>query len=240
MATLTYRTVKNALVDRIREEILQGTYPPGQHLRLEELARRFGVSHMPIREALRHLEAEGIVTNIPHKGTFVTRLTAAEMEDIYDIRSTLEALATRLAVPRLTPEVLAELEQILEAMDGAMDALPTFIMLNHRFHMTLYSASGRRHLCELLRTLRYRMHHYMYTLRAHTSDLAPVQQEHRAILAACRAGDAEEAARRVRDHVAQVGQAIIQSMVQAEAQDGAGTPPDPRNPCPWVPGSATP
>lgn len=211
-----HRTVKNALVEEIRDEILRGTYQPGQRLRLNDLAQRFDVSNMPVREALRHLESEGIVTNIPHKGAYVTRLSVDEMQDIYDIRATLEALATRLAVPRMTPATMHELERLVAAMDEQMETVATFIKLNHQFHMTLYAASQRTHLCQLIRTLRYRMHHYMFAFKTQLGDMAQIQAEHRAIMAACAAGEADRAARLVEAHVASVGQAIIQHMRQAE------------------------
>ena len=110
MATLSLpRTVKEQLADHLRDEIVRGTFEPGERLRLEDIASRFEVSTMPVREALRDLESEGLVTIYPHRGAVVTELTAEEMEDIYDIRATLEAMATRLAVPRMTESICEEL-----------------------------------------------------------------------------------------------------------------------------------
>ena len=211
-----HRTVKNALVAEIRDEILRGTYQPGQRLRLNELAERFEVSNMPVREALRHLETEGIVTNIPHKGAVVARLSADEMQDIYDIRIALETLATRLAVPRMSDETIVALEGWIAAMDEQMDTVATFIKLNHSFHETLYAASGRKLLCEMIENLRYRMHHYMHAFKLELGDMAQIQAEHRQILAACAAGDADLAATLIHDHVAAVGRAIVEYTRQDE------------------------
>jgi len=211
-----HRTVKNALVAEIRDEILRGTYQPGQRLRLNELAERFEVSNMPVREALRHLETEGIVTNIPHKGAVVARLSADEMQDIYDIRIALETLATRLAVPRMTDETIVALDGWIAAMDEQMNTVATFIKLNHGFHETLYAASRRKLLCEMIENLRYRMHHYMHAFKLELGDMAQIQAEHRQILAACAARDADLAAALIHDHVAAVGRAIIEHMRQDE------------------------
>jgi len=89
MKSSILRTVKDALVENLRDEIIRGDLVPGQYLRLEEIAPRFDVSTMPVREALRDLEAEGLVTIFPHRGAIVTQLSADELQDIYDIRATL-------------------------------------------------------------------------------------------------------------------------------------------------------
>ena len=202
--------MKISLVDTLRDEIIRGDLVPGQYLRLEEIAARFDVSTMPVREALRDLESEGLVTIYPHRGAIVTELTAEDLQDIYDIRATLEAMATRLAMPRMTKATYEELEYIIEQMDGQLGHVATLVKLNHQFHSTLYAKSGRRHLCELNRTLRYRTQHYLHAYMDDLGSMALAQEEHRAILEACRGGDAEKAAALVGEHVAEVGRAIIE------------------------------
>jgi DNA-binding GntR family transcriptional regulator len=216
--------VKDALVENLRDEIVRGDLVPGQYLRLEEIARRFDVSTMPVREALRDLEAEGLVTSFPHRGTTVTKLSADELQDIYDIRVALEEMATRLAVPRLTEDTLAELTSLVEQMENHQGHVATAVKLNHQFHLTLYAASGRTHLCELNRMLRYRTQHYLhlFTIEVEMDNFRQTQGEHRAILAACKRGDAEQAAVIVRDHVGQVGRAIIEYVrLRDESADAA-------------------
>jgi DNA-binding GntR family transcriptional regulator len=211
MATLPLpRTVKEQLADLLRDEIVRGTFEPGEHLRLEDIAARFEVSTMPVREALRDLESEGLVTIYPHRGAVVTELTAEDIEDIYDIRATLEAMATRLSVPRMTEAICEELASIVEQMDGQLGHVASLVKLNHQFHSTLYTASGRRHLCDLNHTLRYRTQHYLHAYMDDLGSMALAQGEHRAILRACQQGNAEEAAAMVGEHVNKVGQAIIE------------------------------
>ena len=217
------RTVKEALVENLRDEIVRGDYVPGQYLRLEEIAARFDVSTMPVREALRDLEAEGLVTVFPHRGTSVTELSADELQDIYDIRVALEGMATRLAVPRMTEEILAELSSLVDQMENHQGRVATLVKLNHRFHSTLYAASGRAHLCELNRMLRNRTQHYLhlYTVETAMGNLRQTHAEHQDILEACRRGDAEQAAAIIREHVAQVGSAIIEYARQRDESTGA-------------------
>ncbi len=211
MTTLSLtRTLKDSLVDYLRDDIVRGTYAPGEYLRLEDIAARFDVSTMPVREALRDLEAEGLVTIFPHRGALVTELSAEELEDIYDIRATLEAMATHLAVARMTEDTCRELAAIVESMDEQFGHVARLVQLNHQFHSTLYAASGRRHLCDLNRTLRYRTQHYLHAYIEDSGSMALAQEEHRAILEACRQGDAEKAASLVGNHVAEVGQAIVE------------------------------
>lgn len=212
------RTVKEVLVENLRDEIVRGDFAPGQYLRLEEIAARFDVSTMPVREALRDLEAEGLVTIFPHRGAIVTQLSADELQDIYDIRVTLEEMATRLAVPLMTKATLSELTSLVEQMENHVDDIAMQVKLNHQFHLALYAASDRRHLCELNRMLRYRVQHYLhlFTVEVEAGHLPRTQEEHRAILAACERGDAALAATIMHDHVAQVGRAIVEYVRQRD------------------------
>ncbi|MGD9100781.1 MAG: GntR family transcriptional regulator, partial [Anaerolineae bacterium] len=129
--------MKEALVETLRDEIIRGDFVPGQYLRLEEIATRFDVSTMPVREALRDLEAEGLVTIFPHRGATVTQLSADELQDIYDIRVALEEMATRLAVPLVTEATLTELTTLVERMENHVGDVATLVKLNHQFHLTL-------------------------------------------------------------------------------------------------------
>jgi DNA-binding GntR family transcriptional regulator len=217
------RTVKDSLVETLRDEIIRGDLVPGQYLRLEEIAARFDVSTMPVREALRDLEAEGMVTIFPHRGAIVTQLSADELQDIYDIRTTLEEMATRLAVPFVTKAILTELTSLIEQIENHLGDVATLVKLNHQFHLTLYAASGRRHLCELIRMLRYRSQHYLhvYTAEVDVGHLPQTPGEHRAILEACKRGDAEQAAALTREHVAEAGRVIVEHARQRDESAAA-------------------
>jgi len=181
-------TVKKALVEKLRDEIIRGDLIPGQHLRLEEIASRLEV----------------------------TRLSTENLQDIYDIRTILEEMATRLSVPNLTNDTITQLGVIIDQMDNHLGELVTLVNLNHNFHNTLYAASGRRHLCELTSLLRRRTQHYLHAFITDLGGMPRAQVEHRAILEACRTGDAEEAAHIMHEHVMKVGQSIIEYVQRTE------------------------
>ena len=123
MLALSQLTVKNVLVQRIRDEIIRGHFSPGERLPLRDLAKQFNVSTQPIRQALSELEAEGLVKSEARKGAFVTSLTPAELDDIYEIRATLEAMATKVAVSHLTDGTLDRLDQLIVEIDRSMAVL---------------------------------------------------------------------------------------------------------------------
>jgi DNA-binding GntR family transcriptional regulator len=204
------RTVKAALAEQIRDEIIEGRLPPGKKLRLEELADHFDVSTMPVREALLELEAEGLVTITPRRGAVVTRLGADDLEDIYDIRTNLEEMAIRLSVPRITEKTLADLGHYVQEMGANFQDGVNYTKLNHQFHLAIYEASGRRHLCELIEVLRRRTQHYVHAHIGEMGRLSESREDHRAILEACQLGDADLAARIMRRHLSRVGQELVE------------------------------
>ena len=218
MASQLHRTVKSTLVEELRDAIILGEYVPGQHLRLEDIATRFDISTTPVREALRDLEVEGLVTIFPHRGAVVTQLSADDLLDIYEVRATLEEMATRLAVPNIDEATLAQLELYIEQMDNHLGELTTLVKMNHTFHFTLYCASGRRHLCELTSILRRRTQHYLHAYISDLGGMPVAQEEHRAVIDACRSGETELAARIIYEHVTHVGNSIIEYVRQQESE----------------------
>lgn len=202
-------TVKDLLVKEIRNEIIRGNLRPGARLRLRDLADQFKVSTQPIREALSELEAEGLVQAAPRKGAVVTVLTAAELVDLYEIRATLEAMATKTAVPHITRATRTALADIITAMDDHMGEVVELVTLNKQFHLKLYEASGRKHLCELISTLRNRTSHYLHAYMIDLGGMPLAQDEHRAILEACETKDTETAASIMYNHVLKAGDGII-------------------------------
>lgn len=210
------RTVRTALAEYLREAILLGEFCPGQTLRLEEIAKRFDVSTTPVREALSDLADEGLVTIFPHRGATVTRFSPEDLQDIYEIRATLEAMAARLAVPCLSLETLASLQSIVEQIDNHSGELVTLVKLNHEFHLTLYSASGRHHLCDLIKMLRYRTQHYLHAYISDLGGMPQAQVDHREVVEACKQGNADQAASVIYEHVIKVGRSLIEFVQQQD------------------------
>lgn len=184
----------------LREAILRGILTAGQQLRQDEIARELGVSHIPVREALRQLEAEGLVRLRPYRGFEVSELSPEEVEELYEIRIPLECQALRLALPHLTEEDVRRAEQVLDAID-AEDDPSVWSELNTEFHAVLYAPSRRQRLLNLIRTLRTNVDRYLrlYISVMHRKQFS--QREHRRILDAVRKRDETEALRALEEHL---------------------------------------
>lgn len=195
-----FRTATEFIEAALRDAILSGALPGGAPLRQEDIAAAFGVSRMPVREALRQLEARALVEFHPHRGAVVTVISASDMADLSAIRTALEPAALRASLPNLTPADLDLAAELVAEMDTETDA-GRMGELNRRFHMTLYARCGlprllalvEQHLAAVDRTLRFQFAALDYA--------EPSQDEHHALLAACRAGDADTACRLVTEHV---------------------------------------
>ncbi|MGB9593190.1 MAG: GntR family transcriptional regulator [Anaerolineae bacterium] len=208
----TYRTLQELVTDRIREAILRGWLKPGERLDQAEIAERFQVSRMPVREALRTLEAEGLVKFYPHRGVEVCELSPEEIEEIYQIRIALESMAVQLAVARFNEEADQRLSALLQEMEEVADDPPAWTTLNYRFHQELYALSGRARLCGIIESLRNTVQPYVARDVSHPARARVAMQEHREILEACRAGDANRAAERIAQHLKHVCDSLIASL----------------------------
>ena len=212
------KTIKNSLVLELRDEIVRGTFEPGEWLRLEALAERFEVSTMPIREALSVLEAEGIIRIHPHKGAQVTKFEAAELLEIYELRAMLERHATIKSVPLMTEESFVALEKInaqVSQLRSSFD-FASFAKLNMEFHTTLYANSGQTHLCTTIRSLRSRVQHYLHKYVESTQNVLTREPDHLQIVELARQGKSLEAAEVVYQHVYSAGVFISKLMLEGE------------------------
>jgi DNA-binding GntR family transcriptional regulator len=202
-APLENRTLREQVIDHLREEILSSRLAPGTELGEMALARSLGISRGPLREALGQLTAEGLVTIVPRRGAVVTRLTRREFIDAYQVREALESLALRLAVSRLSAQEKAELHRMCDQMEREAERGNTkrFLQINGEFHGLLVHASGNRKLEAVHGQLIAQMGRLMSKSAELRGGLVQSAAEHRAILAAIDAGDAERAARLLEDHI---------------------------------------
>jgi DNA-binding GntR family transcriptional regulator len=191
---------KESIVDSLRAEILRGALKGGQVLRQDEIAARFGVSKIPIREALVQLKAEGLVTFYPNRGAFVSELSAVEADEIYVMRIALETAVLMRAIPHLTITRLKQAEEILDAIDRE-ENIARWGELNWEFHATLYSPAGLPRLMDTIQTLHSNIARYLVLYLAGMDYQKKSQQEHRALLKACRHGESEKAATILEGHL---------------------------------------
>ncbi|NTX26742.1 GntR family transcriptional regulator [Burkholderia pyrrocinia] len=197
----------DSVTEQLRTLILNGSLGIGVQLKQEVLAKRFGVSRIPVREALRRLEAEGLVTHAPHQGSVVASRSVHELLEILDMRVGLESRALVLAIPRMTPAVFEEAEAIIARYD-ASDMPREWSDLNLEFHMCLYRPCERP---RLLKTIESLVRGVDIQLRAHQSSAAgrkSPQSEHRAILDACIARDVRRARELLETHIEHTQQVL--------------------------------
>lgn len=199
-------SLRDRVLESIRDGILNGKYQEHEELRETTLAKELGVSRTPVREALRQLALEGLVTIVPNKGAYVTGITQKDVEDIYMIRSMLEGLCTRWAVENVTEEQIQELEETLLLAEFHLGHGNTEQMteLDGKFHQILYQASKSRIMEHVLTDF----HKYVQMSRrisVRKEDRAEKSlTEHKAIFEAIRRRDPEQAEKLAHAHVMSV------------------------------------
>jgi DNA-binding GntR family transcriptional regulator len=214
-----FRTATEYVESTLKEAILSGALPGGAPLRQEDLAATFGLSRMPIREALRQLEAQALIDFFPHRGAVVTAISPGEAADHYAIRAALEPAALRLSTPNLDQADLARAAELVAEMDAEADQ-SRLGELNRRFHMTLYARAERPRLLALVdqhlaAADRYLRFHLAVLGRSHLS-----QDEHRGLIAACAAHDIERACAILSGHI-QAADRNLQEFLKSRRGDRA-------------------
>jgi DNA-binding GntR family transcriptional regulator len=190
------------VADFLRTAILDGSIGPGEWIRQEEVAERFGASRLPVREALRILEAEGLTEHEQNKGARVPRLDRHEVEVIYQMRERLEPLALGESIPHLDEADLAHLEEVQERIEANTD-VATFLALDREFHLVSYAGCPIDQLTGMVTRLWNSTQHYR---RAFVSLSGPgrmwvVNAEHRLLLDALRRRDTTDAERYLSGHI---------------------------------------
>lgn len=194
------QTVAEQIAGTLREAIARGVLQSGTILRQDELAGRFGFSRMPIRDALRLLESEGLVTIHPTRGASVARMDGVEIAEIYAVRELLETDALRLSCPLLTDRDFAKAAMILDKIDAEPE-VGLWGGLNREFHLGLYRACGNGRLLGLIEAQHKAADRYVRVLLSSLDYRLRSQREHREMLAACRERDAEKAVTLLRAHL---------------------------------------
>ncbi len=220
---LPRRSLPSAIAERLRDKILRGELRDGVQLRQHAIAEEFEVSRIPVREAFRQLEAEGLITIIEHRGAVVSALSPDEIQEYFDIRAALECAILRYAVPRLTDDTLARAEKILEEYDAALSSEADFDVwgkLHWRFHSTLYASAGRARFMSLIKMInnhadRYIRLHILFSRDAHRH----ARDEHRALLELCRKRDTDAASHLLNEHITKAGREMKEFIEREQSGD---------------------
>lgn len=227
MAPIQRQTVASMTVTALRERILRGDFPDGDPLRQDALADELGVSRIPVREALRQLEAEGLVTFSPHRGAVVSTLSLEEIQELFELRADIESDLLGRAIPRMTTE---QLERAIEVVDEFDDALAAeeatrWGPLNWQFHAALYAPANRTLTMGVLQKLHQHSDRYfrMQVLLARGGERA--NEEHRAIAAAVCRKDITLACDLMHAHILGAGSSLVAWLQEQRSEDGAATTP---------------
>ena len=196
-------SLRGKVFNKLREDILSGIYRESEELKENTIATELGVSRTPVREALRQLELEGLVTMVPNKGAYVTGITSKDMHDIYMIRSYLEGLCARWACEHITQPQIEALEEVLYLSEfhAKKNHNEQMVELDNKFHDLIYDASGSK----ILRHVLSDFHHYVERIRKITlampSRASQASQEHASILDAIKKRDGDLAEQLAYEHI---------------------------------------
>jgi DNA-binding GntR family transcriptional regulator len=206
------QSLSDAVVDRIRAAIWSGVYAPGDRLVERRLAHEFGISHIPLREALARLTEEGLVEKPPRRGARVASLTPRMLEEVSSLRVVLEQFVVRRLKDRFTDEAHAELQEIVDRMVEAAEKhdLVRVHELDQQFHQRLWEQTDHTLLVELAAQMRSRTSHFY---RAAAASLGPDEvrrhaDSHQQLLDVIASGDRRAAERAMQQHVEQAAQRI--------------------------------
>jgi DNA-binding GntR family transcriptional regulator len=222
-AKLQVRSLRHDIAEAIRQAIRERRLPPGARILETDLAKRFSVSRQPVREAIRMLEYEGLLTSVPNRGTFVTRVTVEDSIAICDVREELEGLAARLAVRNFTADDRERLEAIPAKMRGAARAgdLNRLVELDLELHDLIVARSDHRLLQDVLASIAvYSRGFIVHTKAYYDADLAQVADSHERLVTEVLSGDPRRAEAAAQEHIREAA-ARLQRLREEQQQNAS-------------------
>jgi DNA-binding GntR family transcriptional regulator len=209
-----HQTLREKILETIRDSILKGSLKPGERVSEPELAERFGISRTPIREAFRQLESEGYLQVIPRKGAVVASLSERDVEEFYAIKIILEGFAARMAAEKLSDKDIERLEAINQRLQKLADEgdVKNFFKVHDEFHEVFIKASGNEKLLELINQLVMKFKRLRLASLSQPGRMDVSVKEHEQLIDAFKKHDGHSADSLVR-HTATIGaEALIDSM----------------------------
>jgi DNA-binding GntR family transcriptional regulator len=208
---ITRQSVPESLRDLLQERILSGEFKEGDALIQDAIAGEYNVSRMPVREALRQLEAYGLVSMRTHKGAVVTTIPTEQIEELFELRAMLECELLGRALPRMTDGDLAEARAILvqlEASFAGQDAA-NWGRLNWAFHRRLYSPADRVRTLAIVQGINLQTERYIRVHLVMTDGLAEAEAGHRELLRLCALRQSDQAVAFLREHILGAGRSLV-------------------------------
>lgn len=215
-----YLPLRDVVFNTLRQAILRGDLKPGERLMEIKLAKRLGVSRTPIREAIRMLELEGLVVMIPRRGAAVAQITKQDLEDVLEVRCSLEELAVELACTRITGNELESLNDALLDFEKACDQNDVTALAEKDviFHDIIFESTGNQRLIQLLNNLREQMYRYRLEYLKDQSSHEKLLMEHRAIVEDIRNHDITTAREHIKEHIYNQAMSISQKIEEENVE----------------------
>jgi DNA-binding GntR family transcriptional regulator len=193
-------TVQSEVADVLRDRIIRGRLKAGDRLRQDHIAEELSVSNIPVREALRELAAQGLITIEPHRGAIVSAVSLDEFEEITWLRALLEPQLLRLAIPRLGQSEISELRSILKSIDDLRSSR-NWGRLNWKFHSAIYRHADRPQTFAIVERLHANVERFLQMEASVLHNIKTSQAEHYSILERIQRGDIQNAAKLLREHI---------------------------------------
>jgi DNA-binding GntR family transcriptional regulator len=217
-APLNYQPLQQLAYERIRASILAGDYTPGQSLNIRALATGYGVSSIPVREALRRLEAEGLVGFLPNRGATIRQLSRAELEEVFLMRVSLETLALKHALPRLSSDDLAELDTLVAQLHPRRTQPARWYEAHRQFHFRLYRAAELPRLNHTIVGLWGLIAPYFGVYAVTAPDFQKAYSEHVELLQAFRSRDVMRSTKLLQAHMTEAHRVVMDGLVGHAAE----------------------
>lgn len=220
-SSIPRQSLTSAVAEKLRDKIVRGELREGEQLRQDAIANEFDVSRIPVREALRQLEAEGLITIVLHRGAVVSALSPTDIFEVFQMRALLEAEVLRVSIPNLTEEQFRAAEEILGRYDKSLwteDDVGSWGRLNWEFHSALYAGAERPQFMSVIKTLNYKGERYIRLQLYLTREVERAKQEHRMLLDLCRQRNVEAAVELVKRHIIFAGESLRDFVVEHRQQ----------------------
>lgn len=217
------QSLPETLAESLRERILNGEFREGDALIQESIAAEYEVSRMPVREALRQLEASGLVELKTHKGAVVTSLPAEQIEELFEMRALLECDLLNHSLPKMTDAGIEVSRGILDELEAAYRRrdVGQWGALNWAFHRSLYAPSGRVQTLAVVQGINVQTDRYIRLQLLLTGGVADAENEHREILRLCAARDPKGSVKYMRGHIIRAGQNLLVALAARGTQHAA-------------------
>jgi Transcriptional regulators len=205
----------------LRDRILNGDLSANTRINPAEVAELLGISRMPVREALRQLHSEGLVTMRPNRATYVSSLTAREVDELFEIRGALEILAVRTAIEAMTPDSMAELVALKDRMDRVRADPAEWLKRHDDFHQAICSLGNRTRLPQEIQRIRLAIRPYLLMYMKVFDTVEMPGLEHGSLLEVFATGDVKRAEEAMREHVTNPARGLIKFLQERDARGRA-------------------